>query len=344
MLLMMASNSIHLILAVRAIFHQINVAKTNEEVLTLDGQPTPTQLHYFRDLPGMIRSIFGDTEISHARSRRIRVFAPFPLPLSDESVAFMNEITRIKRDYHAYSSSRILISGRLLLEPTARTQSYGHVQAKRERVQVSPQQNTRMITTVDEAKLNQVAPVSATASLSSIALQQHETFSRGSSSRRLLALTNSDPTLSSKVLCAALVHSSTEEVVWDALQALFHSEYLLMAEYIECALPLLYAAYLAVLFHLPSAQYYPYTAFSSHKLVTNVTNIVIFGAVEYAGFVGLLFLLKREFGVSPLYQLAFVLETQARSLQGHLFVWTIFILHMPLTHYGVDFNVPFGTL
>ncbi|KAG3080191.1 hypothetical protein PI124_g18107 [Phytophthora idaei] len=135
---------------------------------------------------------------------------------------------------------------------------------------------------------------------------------------------------------------TTEEAAWDALQALFHSEYLLMTEYIERILPLLYAIYLPILFQLPAAPYYPQTASSiPEKLKKDVTNILMFGAVELTGFVGLVFLLKRKFGISPLYQLAFVLETKMRTVQGHLFVWTVFILHMPLMHYGVNYAVQF---
>ncbi|KAI9980990.1 hypothetical protein PInf_010340 [Phytophthora infestans] len=54
--------------------------------------------------------------------------------------------------------------------------------------------------------------------------------------------------------------NTTEQSAYDALQALFYSEYVLMGEYIEFMLPLLYALYLAVLFHLPIAAYYPHTA------------------------------------------------------------------------------------
>ncbi|EGZ22212.1 hypothetical protein PHYSODRAFT_494113, partial [Phytophthora sojae] len=48
----------------------------------------------------------------------------------------------------------------------------------------------------------------------------------------------------------------------------------------------------------------------------------------------LLAALKRKFGYSPLYQLVFVLEAQASAIQGHLFLWTISILHITLVHYG----------
>ncbi|EGZ24391.1 hypothetical protein PHYSODRAFT_311395 [Phytophthora sojae] len=113
-------------------------------------------------------------------------------------------------------------------------------------------------------------------------------------------------------LRAALSYKATETAVWDMLQALFHAEYLLIAEYIDCALPLLYALYLLALSQLPVARYYAQTAVPFNKL---------------------------KFGISPLYQLAFVLETHVRTVQGHLIVWTVYILRMPLKHNGVASDI-----
>ncbi|KAG7388011.1 hypothetical protein PHYPSEUDO_013263 [Phytophthora pseudosyringae] len=137
-----------------------------------------------------------------------------------------------------------------------------------------------------------------------------------------------------------LVSKAREDIVRDALQTLFHSEYILLAEYIEVMVPMLYSFYLVVLFHLPVAAYYPHTAsMTAHELQGAVTTILAYAAVELVSFTTLLILLWRKFGFSPLYQLAFVLETQGTSLQGYLFVWTITTLHLTLAHYGVDFNI-----
>eukprot|EP00644_Phytophthora_capsici_P015643 jgi/Phyca11/121351/e_gw1.44.319.1 len=136
-------------------------------------------------------------------------------------------------------------------------------------------------------------------------------------------------------LQSAKVRRGTEEAAWEALRVLFHSEYLLLTEYVECVLPVLYAVYLALLFHLPVAAYYPQTAsLTSEKMTKTVIGITLYASVELASFIGLVLLLRSKFGISPLHQLAFVLETQVYSLQGHLFVWTIYILHLPLLHYG----------
>ncbi|KAE8959334.1 hypothetical protein PR001_g30750 [Phytophthora rubi] len=64
---------------------------------------------------------------------------------------------------------------------------------------------------------------------------------KGSSPRRLLRLMDSNAAISADKLRAAISFNATEAAVWDVLQALFHAEYLLLAEYIECALPLLYS-------------------------------------------------------------------------------------------------------
>ncbi|KAE8982196.1 hypothetical protein PF005_g22948 [Phytophthora fragariae] len=71
------------------------------------------------------------------------------------------------------------------------------------------------------------------------------------------------------------------------------------------------------------------------SLARTVATIVAYATIEFVGFVGLVFLLRRKFGISPLHQLAFAFEKQAWALQGHLFVWTIVILHLRLEHYGV---------
>ncbi|KAF1786001.1 hypothetical protein GQ600_3030 [Phytophthora cactorum] len=59
---------------------------------------------------------------------------------------------------------------------------------------------------------------------------------------------------------------------------------------------------------------------TTSKLKETVTNILIYAALEVILFGALLVLLKRKFGFSPLFQLAFVLETQPPAIQGHLFL------------------------
>ncbi|EGZ18022.1 hypothetical protein PHYSODRAFT_379318, partial [Phytophthora sojae] len=127
----------------------------------------------------------------------------------------------------------------------------------------------------------------------------------------------------------------TEEAAKEGLQALFHCEYVILTEYVECALPLLYAVYLAGLFHVPTAAYYPHTRdVSAEKMQSTLIQLVVYGSLEFGSFVGIFFMLKRRFGYSPLFQLAFVLETEAMTLQSLLFAWVVFALPLTLVHYG----------
>ncbi|ETI43391.1 hypothetical protein F443_11638 [Phytophthora nicotianae P1569] len=282
-LILMAFDGFHVLLALRAIFYRTNSVRASE-VSVFEN--------YLRDLPTLIRKEFESPAQSH--DRRIRLFAPFPLPLSVDSKALMNEL--------------------------ARTGSFANDTAP------------CAIKVVNKTSL-QVGPASSFNLKPPVPVQQHHVAPANGHVE--------DP--AQKFRPASLPTTSTassDDSIQDALQALFHSEYVLLAEYVEFMVPILYALYLAVLFHLEVAAYYPHTAtMTICKLKATVTNILIYAVLEVIMFGALLILLKRKFGFPPLYQLAFVLESQAPAIQGHLFLWTISILHITLVHYGADFMV-----
>eukprot|EP00644_Phytophthora_capsici_P015668 jgi/Phyca11/121563/e_gw1.44.387.1 len=90
---------------------------------------------------------------------------------------------------------------------------------------------------------------------------------------------HSDTKIASHTLRAVLSHNTTEEAVWDALQVHFHSEYLLMTEYIECTLPIFYVVYLLVLSQLPVAPYYANIASqTSEQLTKTIVSLTILSA------------------------------------------------------------------
>ncbi|GMF18078.1 unnamed protein product [Phytophthora lilii] len=304
-LFIIASDSFHVIIAIRDIFHQVDIVESTRDT----GQSKTCS--YIEDLLQVVSNVFRKSD-HLTRTSRLRVLAPFPLALTNESHSFINTISR--ENGHDFNSSRAHTLGPSTI-------------ATHQVTEVKP-------IAVDEnnSKLNHVSSAHLTTNHS---YEPVKLSRKGSSPRRLLTFMDSDVTASADKLRSTLSHSAMEDAAWDALQALFHSEYLLMAEYIECTLPLYYAVYLFILYHLPVAAFYPQTASSTpQKLSQNVINNMIFGAVELSGFAVLLYLLGRKFGISPLYQLAFVLETQIRTVQGHLLLWSVFILHMPLMHYG----------
>ncbi|KAF1793090.1 hypothetical protein GQ600_12984 [Phytophthora cactorum] len=241
--------------------------------------------HYLRDLPTVVRKVFESP--THSHDRRIRLFAPFPLPLLAESKSFINELARtgvlptMLNDHSSWASQSI------------RCQITHDIRSSK----ATPSSPCELICKDPTQMLRPTSPATTDAAISDDSIQ-------------------------------------------DALQSLFHSEYVLLAEYVECMVPILYALYLAVLFHLDVAAYYPHTAtMTTNKLKETVTNILIYAALEVILFGALLVFLKRKFGFSPLFQLAFVLETQAPAIQGHFFLWTISILHITLVHYGTWYRI-----
>ncbi|KAE9076313.1 hypothetical protein PF010_g23948 [Phytophthora fragariae] len=126
------------------------------------------------------------------------------------------------------------------------------------------------------------------------------------------------------------------------LQLLFHCEYLVLVEYVECIVPIIFLVYKSVLEQLPNVVYYPGGA--GKWGAAAVTNLVVFVVLEIGSLVLLHIFLQQKFAFSPLYQLAFVLETQIHAVQATLFSLTLFVLPYQLAHLGVDFTFHFQWL
>uniref|UniRef100_K3WJL2 Uncharacterized protein n=1 Tax=Globisporangium ultimum (strain ATCC 200006 / CBS 805.95 / DAOM BR144) TaxID=431595 RepID=K3WJL2_GLOUD len=116
-----------------------------------------------------------------------------------------------------------------------------------------------------------------------------------------------------------------------ALQLLWSCELLLLVEYIEAAIPFMYAIYLVALAHLPNAEYYPgMDQFSSTKLTSVVTSITIYGCLELISLLCVHMVLRRKFNLSALHQLACVFEGEWLILQGTIMGWIVVVLQFTL--------------
>lgn len=122
------------------------------------------------------------------------------------------------------------------------------------------------------------------------------------------------------------------QLLFQTLQMLFHCEYLVLVEYVECFVPLMYVVYFHVLSQLPNAKYYP--SVGSNGLNATITNVLIYSTVELMSFAVLHALFKRKFRFSPLYHLAFVPENQFELVQSKLLIWIIILLQFHLRHFG----------
>ncbi|GAB9473672.1 hypothetical protein Gpo141_00010821 [Globisporangium polare] len=133
----------------------------------------------------------------------------------------------------------------------------------------------------------------------------------------------------------AMILTKTLELLWKC-------ERLLLVEYVESAIPLLYAAYLAILSQLPNAKYYPgISKMSPETLDRVIMSILVYGSLELLSLLYVHAILRWKFRISPLHQLAFALENEWLIIQGMLVAWVVVILQFTLVHYGIDFTFQF---
>ncbi|EGZ17535.1 hypothetical protein PHYSODRAFT_422272, partial [Phytophthora sojae] len=121
-------------------------------------------------------------------------------------------------------------------------------------------------------------------------------------------------------------------LVLQGLQLMFHCEYLILVEYVECIFPLMYVLYKTVLQYLPNVVYYPEGA--GHFGAAAAANILVYAGLEVVSLLLLHIFLQRKFAFSPMYQLAFVLETQVYMVEAQLFIESVSLLQYELAHYG----------
>jgi len=124
----------------------------------------------------------------------------------------------------------------------------------------------------------------------------------------------------------------SKKLVVQGLQLLFHCEYLALVEYVECVVPLVFVTYKSILNQLPNAAYYPDAPGSWG--MSAVTNLLVFAALEIATFMLFIRFLHKKFSFSPLYQLAFVFETQSHLVQAKLVIEIVTLLQSRLAHFG----------
>ncbi|KAL3657754.1 hypothetical protein V7S43_017326 [Phytophthora oleae] len=127
------------------------------------------------------------------------------------------------------------------------------------------------------------------------------------------------------------------------LQLLFNNEYLGLIAYTQCIMPMIYMAYMMVILEMPNRQFYLNGSDLDHPegLAQRFTVIAAFVGLQTTILIGLHVFVASRFGVSTLYQVAFVLETHARLVQGKIATWLLFAVGFLLEHYGVDFSFRF---
>lgn len=136
-----------------------------------------------------------------------------------------------------------------------------------------------------------------------------------------------------------------KERVQNALQLLHMTEFFVLVEYTEVMIPVLYCLYLLVMRHLPNRVYYAQLKdVDDTKLKQNIGNILLYGLLELVSFLLLSWFLRRKLKISPIYQLAFVLERQWSMVQSKLILWVVLTVQSSLEHFGADYSFQFKWL
>ncbi|EGZ17594.1 hypothetical protein PHYSODRAFT_500599 [Phytophthora sojae] len=124
----------------------------------------------------------------------------------------------------------------------------------------------------------------------------------------------------------------SRKIVVQGVQLLFHSEIVVLVQYVECIVSILFLISKSVLEQMPNVVYYPGCA--GNWDLESVVNISVFAVMEIALLLCFNSFLRHRFGFSPFYQLAFVLETEVHVVQAILFIFTLVVLQYELEHFG----------
>ncbi|KAG7394296.1 hypothetical protein PHYBOEH_005408 [Phytophthora boehmeriae] len=154
--------------------------------------------------------------------------------------------------------------------------------------------------------------------------------------------------VTTKNVAAALDSLTPQEhhrVLKKALQVLFLTEFLLLIEFTEVLIPVLYSLYVLILYHWPNRRFYPQLAsLTDAELRSIVGSILTYGVLELGSLVLLVLVLYRTAFRYPLQQLAFVLEREFLMVQPKLVLWVILTLQSTLPHLGADYTFQFKWL
>lgn len=151
----------------------------------------------------------------------------------------------------------------------------------------------------------------------------------------------------SKIAVKSISKTDDISVLGNVLQELLvECEHIVLVEFIECSVPLFYAIYMTILFHLPNAKFYPEMEhMDSIKLTHTARNIAAYAAMEFASLVYMHVVLQWKFNISALHMLANLLERERKVIQGVFVTWVIVVLQLTLQHSGTwicAFVVPYS--
>ncbi|POM57851.1 Hypothetical protein PHPALM_37585 [Phytophthora palmivora] len=129
--------------------------------------------------------------------------------------------------------------------------------------------------------------------------------------------------------------------VLEASRVLRRVETLMVIEYTEVIVPVLYAA----VYYLPNRIYFSYLRdLSEAELASAVQSVLVYGTLQMLSFALLIFALDRHFQLFPSVQLQFTLLSEGKLVQSLLVLWVMYVLQTSLDHVGTDYTFKFEWL
>ncbi|KAE9032217.1 hypothetical protein PR003_g11174 [Phytophthora rubi] len=123
---------------------------------------------------------------------------------------------------------------------------------------------------------------------------------------------------------------------------LYMAEFLLLLNYVEVVIPLIFSIYLVITYYLPNREYYAiYDGIDQIQLMQTLTNVLFYCLLQLASFLLLVFMLRRMLGFSPIQQIAFILKKQVDYVQMCLIFWLYYNVQSSLRHLGYDYSFQF---
>ncbi|EGZ18234.1 hypothetical protein PHYSODRAFT_501338 [Phytophthora sojae] len=140
-----------------------------------------------------------------------------------------------------------------------------------------------------------------------------------------------------------MIATPHKKILSETLEVLFTTECVVLTEYLESIIPVLYGNFVLLVVHLPSARYHKdLVGITPDNVGGTVSNIFILATLEFASFIFLVFMMMKNCRLKALYHLAFVLETQMLLIQVKLVTWVLMSFSFRVEHFGVDFTFKFA--
>eukprot|EP00644_Phytophthora_capsici_P005892 jgi/Phyca11/97907/e_gw1.2.365.1 len=164
-----------------------------------------------------------------------------------------------------------------------------------------------------------------------------EIFSRCGLSRVEISMKPILP-LESDVSCAKDTKLELQ-YVQELKRVLYITEFVVLLNYVEVIIPLIFSAYLLMMYHLPNRAYYKQIdGMDKTQLWETLSNVLLYAGLQLLSLLALNLVLWHKMRLSGFRQLSFVLERQCSPVQNKLILWVFYNVQTALQHFGT-----FGT-